>query len=272
MRTVAVSILLAAAVVSAQTTPTINSGGILNAASFQAPLAPGALFSIFGSRLSSQTASASTIPLSNTLGGVTVQFVNGSTTINAPMLYVQPDGPGGVISQINAQVPWELVVPGSTATVNVIVSHDGVSSAPTPVTIGPFSPGMFASGTQAIAVNYPDGTLAWPANSVAGLTTHPVQPGGTLILYATGLGAVNSAPPDGSASLDATRTVNTPPQVTIGGIQATVLFAGLTPQFVGVNQINITVPANAPIGNAVPLQLIVGGITSPSTITIAVGN
>ncbi len=265
------SIAFMAALASAQSgNPLINPGGIVNAANAQSPIAPGSLFSIFGSRLSSQTASALTIPLSSSLGGVTVQFVNGQTTMNAPMLYVQPDSTG-VISQINAQVPWTLVTPGTTSTVNVIVSHDGVSSPPTPVTIGPFSPGIFASANRAVAVNYPDGTLAWAANSVPGVNTRPAKPGDTLIIYATGLGAVDQPIADGAASLDALRNTLTQPVVLVGGLTAQIQFSGLSPQFVGVNQINIVVP-NAVAGDNVPIQIQVGGITSPNTTTIAVGN
>jgi uncharacterized protein (TIGR03437 family) len=262
-------LLLTAGLASAQSTnPVINAtAGIVNAADFQSPLAPGALFSIFGSRLSSQTASALSIPLSNQLGGVTVQFISGSTTIDAPMLYVQPDGSTAGTSQINAQVPWELVAPGATATVNVVVSHDGVSSAPTPVTIGPFSPGVFASGNLAVAVNL-DGTLVWAANTVPGVTTHAANPGDTIIVYATGLGAVTPTVADGAGSLDALRQTLTQPVVLVGGLPAQVQFSGLSPQFVGVNQMNIVVP-NVPAGN-VPIQIQVGGITSPNTITIAI--
>src|SRR5579863_2694889 len=131
-------IVFSAALASAQTAPIIAPGGITNGASFQSmPLAPGSLFSIFGSGLSSQTASASTVPFSRSLGGVTVQFVNGSTTINAPISYVQPGT--GTSSQINAQVPWGLVAPGTSATVNMIVSNNNVPSAATSVSIAPFS-------------------------------------------------------------------------------------------------------------------------------------
>jgi uncharacterized protein (TIGR03437 family) len=59
----------------------------------------------------------------------------------------------------------------------------------------------------------------------------------------------------------------------LGGITvppADVLFSGLQPQFVGVNQVNIIIPPNAPTGEAVPIQFQVGGITSPATVTIAV--
>jgi uncharacterized protein (TIGR03437 family) len=269
MRTRVFLFVTFAAVLASAQNPLINpTGGIVNAADFQGPLAPGALFSIFGSRLSSQTASALTIPLSNQLGGVTVQFINGSTTIDAPMLYVQPDGATAGSSQINAQVPWELVAPGTTATVNVVVSHDGVSSAPTPVTVGPFSPGIFASGNLAVAVNL-DGTLVWAANTVAGVTTHAAKPGDTIIVYATGLGAVTPSVNDGAASLDALRQTLTQPVVLVGGLNAQVQFSGLSPQFVGVNQLNIVIP-NVPAGNNVPIQIQVGGITSPNNITIAV--
>lgn len=265
-----VAITLGAAVLAAQT-PTISNGGVVNGASFQGgvPITPGSLITIFGTQLASKTAQADTIPLSTSLGGVTVQFVDSSNnTTTAPLLYVQPDNAStGAGSQINAQLPWSVATSG---TVNVIVSHDGVSSAPTPVTIGQFSPGVFSSGGRAIAVN-PDGTLAWPSGAVAGLTTHPAKPGDTLIVYATGLGTVDSPVTDGQNSLDKLRRTLVTPVVMIGGITASVGFSGLSPQFVGVNQLNVTVP-NTAAGDAVPLQLQLGGITTADTITIAVSN
>src|SRR6202022_3058358 len=81
--------------------PSVADGGVLNGASFvkgQA-ITVGSLVTIFGSNLASAMAQADTIPLSNSLGGVSVQFVNGGTTMNAPMLFV-------IGSQVNAQVPW----------------------------------------------------------------------------------------------------------------------------------------------------------------------
>jgi uncharacterized protein (TIGR03437 family) len=275
MRTCTFSCLVFAAAIASAQTPTIAPNGITNGASFQAiPLVGGSLFSIFGSALASQTASASTIPFSRSLDGVTVQFVNGSTTIDAPISYIQPGT--GTSSQINAQVPWGLVTPGTTATVNMLVSNNGAASVSTPVTIAPFSPGVFgynsASGTFAIAYTYQDGMFAWPTGSVAGLTTHPAAPGALVIVYATGLGAVTPTLDDGAAPGAVLTSVNTPPVVMVGGVSAQVVFAGLQPQFPGVYQLNITIPANAPTGNAVPLQIQVGGVTSPASFTIAVGN
>jgi uncharacterized protein (TIGR03437 family) len=263
-------LVFAAAMASAQTTPTISPNGVVNAASFQNTLAPGSLFTIVGSALSSQTASASSVPFSRSLGGVTVHFTNGSNAVDAPMSYVAS-------GQINAQIPWGLVTPGTSATAQMVVSNNGVNSDSTAVTISPFGPGIFgfnapSGGIYAIAYTYQDSMFAWPANSVAGLTTHPAVPGSLLIAYATGLGAVTPTIADGDVPGSVLTTANTQPQVLIGGISAQVAFAGLTPQYPGVYQLNIVVPTNAPTGSAVPFQIQVGGITSPASFTIAVGN
>ena len=55
----------------------------------------------------------------------------------------------------------------------------------------------------------------------------------------------------------------------IGGVTAQVSFSGLSPQFVGVNQLNVVVP-NTSAGNNVPIELMVGGITStPAMMAVA---
>jgi uncharacterized protein (TIGR03437 family) len=41
----------------------------------------------------------------------------------------------------------------------------------------------------------------------------------------------------------------------IGGVPASVLFAGLAPGFVGLYQVNIQVPAGVAAGNSIPLVL-----------------
>jgi uncharacterized protein (TIGR03437 family) len=248
--------------------PSIANGGVLNGASFATgqPITAGSLVTIFGSNLASATAQADTIPLSTKLGGVTVQWANGNTTINAPLTFV-------VGSQVNAQVPWELVPPGATQNVSVTVTSDSGASAPAQVTVGPFSPGIFTAGPPtfyAIAQNSADFTLAQPAGSIPGLTTHPARIGDVIIIYATGLGPVDNTPADGAILPTGLANTLTPPTVLVGGMSAQVLFSGLQPQFVGVNQVNIIIPSNAPTGNAVPLQIQMGGVTSPANVTIAV--
>ncbi|MGD0302525.1 MAG: hypothetical protein ABSE86_36095 [Bryobacteraceae bacterium] len=232
-------------------------GGIVNGASFvpgQA-IAPGSLFSIFGTSLAAAPAAADSIPLSTSLGGVTVKFVSGGTTAEAPLLFLQSN-------QINAAVPWNLV-PG---TATVTVTSGGVSSAPASVTIGDFSPAIFPIGTMA-AVQNVDGSLAQPAGSISGRTTHPAAIGDVVIIYATGLGPVVTTPAEGGVPSQTTDTLHKP-FVAIGGIGADIQFSGLSPQFVGVYQLNVVVPNVAP-GDTVPIQLTLGGITSPK-LTMAV--
>ena len=254
MRLTSVLLFLAATGV-AVAQPTV--GGIVNGASFvpgQA-IAPGSLFSIFGSQLAAAPAGADTIPLSTSLGGVTVKFVSGSTTVDAPLLFLQSN-------QINAVVPWNLV-PGEAT---VTVTNGSVASAPASVKIGDFSPAVFAIGTMA-AVQNVDGSLAQPAGSISGRTTHPAAIGDVVIIYATGLGPVDTTPAEGATPSKTTNTLHKP-FVAIGGLSAEIQFSGLSPQFVGVYQLNVVVPNVAP-GDTVPVQLALGGITSPK-LTMAV--
>jgi uncharacterized protein (TIGR03437 family) len=263
-----VSLLLVSCPAFGQT-PAIAPGGIVNGASFSTgPVAPGSIASIFGTNLSSSLQSASTVPLSTTLGDVSVT-VNG---VAAPLYFTAPDQPGTPgTSQINVQIPYEaLPANAPTATMNVIVNRASGVSQPVSITVSTVAPGVFAANGHAIAINT-DGTLASAPNSIPGLTTHAAAPGDVLVVYATGLGAVTPPVANGANSIDTLRRTNVTPVVTIGGVAAQVLFSGLTPQFTGVNQINVIVPAGAPVGAAVPLQVQAGSVTTSNQVTIAVG-
>lgn len=156
-----------------------------------------------------------------------------------------------------------------TGPVSVIVTNQGLSSPPQTVQIAQYSPSLFEFQGHAIAINL-DGTLAAPTNSIAGLTTHPATPGDTLILLASGLGPVNPPPVTGHNSLDTIRIAGTPTVVLLGRTSVPVTFAGLSPQFVGVYQINVTVPFGVAPASSVPLQ-IQGDDTGPAETTIAIG-
>jgi uncharacterized protein (TIGR03437 family) len=245
-------------------TPAVPANGLVNGASFQvgAPVAAGSLVSIFGTDLSSSIASADTVPLSTNLGNATVTFQTPSASFTAPLLYTQG-------SQINAQVPWELAPgAGTLDTVNVVVVNNGISSPPTPVTISSGAPGIFVVGTLAVVTNL-DGTLTWATGAVAGIDSHPAKAGDIVVVYATGLGAVDSPIADGANSLDKLRHTLVTPTVLIGGVSSQVQFSGLNPGFVGLNQINVVIPS-VPPGNTIPIQIQMGTFTSPANATIAV--
>lgn len=267
MRRCLLLILAVASGVCYAQTPTIADGGVLNGASFsKGPVSPGSLISIFGTGLVSKLAEADTIPLSSSLGGVTVTFAD---LPPAPLLAVIPGVPGQTADQINVQLPWQVGT--GSGTVNVVVNTPNGNSAPVSVDFAPSMPGIFTASESgklyAIAVNFADNSLAWPLGLVSG--SHPAAAGGVLTIYATGLGAVDHTPSDGGIPNQLTHTVTTP-TVLINGEAATVLFSGLSPQFVGVNQLNVQLPQDVKSGSAVPLQIQVNGFTSTNQAVIAV--
>lgn len=181
--------------------------------------------------------------------------------VPAPLYFVSS-------GQVNAQVPWDVLAQGQTSgTANVVVSLNGVNSLSQTVNIGQFSPNVFAASGFAIAIN-PSGQLSAAPGAIPGITTRPARPGETLIVYANGLGPVTPVIANGAPGNPLRTTVSTP-TVLFGGIAVTPAFSGLTPQFPGVNQINVVVPAGI-TGNAVPLQIRQGGLTSSDKVVIAI--
>jgi uncharacterized protein (TIGR03437 family) len=267
MRSIATAILLsfafaAAALCQSSTTPTINPGGVLNTAGSPSSgaIAPGSLVSIFGSNLASSMALSDSVPLSTTVGSVNVTIGG----FAAPIQSVSAN-------QINVQTPWETPTSDVAGPAAVVVTSGGTASAPVNVTVAASAPAIYNIGGQAQAVNG-DGTLAAPANSIPGISTHPAligDPNG-IVIFVTGMGAVDSAIVDGANSSDLTRNTLATPVVTIGGMPAQITFSGLSPQFVGVNQINVMIPAGTPTGPAVPLQIQINGTISSNLVTIAV--
>ncbi len=161
---------------------------------------------------------------------------------------------------------------GSTA--NVVVKNGNTTSAPVSVAVGP-SPGIFVFGTQAIAYGNSDGIIAAANGAIQGLTTHPakINDPTTLVILATGLGPVDPPLQTGNIVTDGlVHNTTTPPVVTVGNVPAQVVFSGMTPQFVGVYQLNIIIAPGTPVGNAIPLQISMGGVVTPNNITIAVSN
>jgi len=249
--------------------PTIGYGqapiiaAAVNAASFalDQPLSPGTSVSIFGTGLAASTATASTVPLPSSIDSVSVTF-SGTT---APLQFVSP-------GQINLQVPWSLE-PGMT---DIVVTLNGSASPAFRAQVAPVSPGIFTipSGSrQAVAFHF-GGNIAAPLWSIPGVPTYPAYVGYPLTIFATGLGLVAPASADGAASGDQMRATIATPTVLINGSPAIVTFSGLSPEFVGVNQINIVVPESAwqpsGAGGEVPIQIEFGGIRTSDNVTITV--
>jgi uncharacterized protein (TIGR03437 family) len=237
--------------------PIINTGGILNSASFAAgePSTPGALISIFGANLASGTGVAATsLPLPTQLAGT--QVIIGGVLM--PLLYAGP-------TQINAVVPYPLPV---NTTQQVIVQSALALSVPEPNMVAPGAPGAFTvsglgTGAAIVAAVNPDGSGYLVS------TAQPAQAGTEIVIYCTGLGGVQTSIDAGDATplaplAPATDVVS----LTIGGVAAPVQFAGLVPTLSGLYQINTVVPAGV-TGDSVPVVITVVGLAGPPA-TIAI--
>ena len=235
----------------------MNAATDSTGANVSGPVSAGSLVSIYGSQLAAGIALAQSVPHSTQLGQTSVTF-NG---IPAALDFVAG-------TQINAQIPWNALPAGVSGTVNVVVTRNGVNSAPEPVVINQFGPAVYSTSGHALAfiVSDPNDSArfyAYAAPNTAGLRTSPAKVDDILLVYATGMGAIASSIPNGS-SPDAILT-NTKATVLFNGIvPGTVLYSGIAPGFPGVYQINVRVPAGLPASNAMKLQIQMGGVTSPA--------
>ena len=222
-------------------------GSVVNAASAaSAGLAPGEIVTIYGTQLGPSAPASSTLDakgdLSTTLAETSVLFGKAP----AALLYVSS-------TQINAIVPASV---GAQPYAMVQVQTPAGTSTPIGVPVVPANPGIFTlsgTGQGAAAVLNQDNSVNGPS--------HAAAPGSVVQIYGTGSGLVQGA--EGSPVL--------PIQVFIGGVEATVLYAGPAPGEVsGVLQVNAMVPQTVSPGMLVPVVLSVGGAESPSRATIAV--
>ncbi len=248
--------------------PQIGYNGIVNIATYtqQEAAAQGDIFGIFGTQFAANGTAAQNpfTPLATTLGNTQVLVNN----VPAPLYYVSP-------GQINFQLPYSLT-PGQAATVQVV--SNGQPGNTRPLNIAAVVPRLLPYlplPNYGLIINYGDGSLAFPTGSnVPGFQTHPAKPGDTLIMYGIGFGQTNPAATEGQAASSSPLQQIQKLTVTFGssfqGIANGVVgFAGLTPTDVGLYQINVTLPANVPLGSAIPVYVVVNGVQS-QTVTLAI--
>jgi uncharacterized protein (TIGR03437 family) len=241
----------------------------VNSATFQSgvPIAPGGLAALFGKELATGSATTTDNPWPTSL-------VNREVVINdevrAPLLYMSS-------TQSNVQIP--STAPLGSQRLAVRVSETGELVAGGQIAIAGASPGLFTSTQdgrgQAAALNQ-DGRV----NS----SSNPAAKGSIVVLYGTGQGQVSPPVQDGvpapAGVLSSTVTVPTSDGracvtsqptmcVAIGATFGDVQFSGLAPGFVGLWQINVRIPADAPSGNAVPLRVLING-TPSNVVSIAI--
>jgi uncharacterized protein (TIGR03437 family) len=230
----------------------VSISALINSASFTGgTIAPGELVTIQGAMLGpSAGVSYSSDPVASTLGGTKVLF----GAFAAPILYASA-------TQINAVVPWELA--GQSQITVVVESAAGSTSLN--VAVANAAPGVFTFDStgagQAVALNQ-DGSTNGSSN--------PAAAGSYVSLYFTGGGVTDPPGLTGSVSDLVVASLALTATATVGGVPATVTFAGSAPGFVGgVNQMNILLSSETPSGTE-PLVITVGGQASAATATISV--
>ena len=265
---------------------------------------PGKLSNIFRGPLSTRVASADTLAVSITQGGV-VPIYSSSTTIqpgswvsiygtnlagavaswngdfpttlggtsvtingkNAYLYFVEP-------TQIDAQAPDDAT---ATGTVPVVVTTSKGSAAST-VTLGKFSPAFCVIGGNYVAgvILRSNGLgtqgggaydIIGPSGSSLGFPTVPVKSGDIVELFGVGFGPTDPPIPSGKVLPPGQfGTATSPVTVLINGVAVTPSFAGITEA--GLFQINLTIPPALGTGD-LTIVAMVGGMQTQNGLLIA---
>jgi uncharacterized protein (TIGR03437 family) len=228
------------------TTVSSSITAVRSAADGTAPVAPGGLISVYGQNLSEVSMGAVVTPLASELEGRCLA-VNGTLI---PLLFVSP-------GQINAQLPFNVV---GSATIE-LYTPTGISNNFL-FTIQPTAPSIFQTGVAGPETGL--ATIYRDDNNQLVTPTNPLHPGDLVTIYLTGMGQTSPTVAAGApAPLNPLASVLVLPVVTLGGAPVAVTYAGLTPEEIGVYQINVTIPNGVPQGLGVPLTIVQGaGITT----------
>ncbi len=216
----------------------LNPQGVLSAASFAPagnPISPGEFIALFGTGLAASTQTAKP-PYPATVNNVTVTIGG----IKAPIYFVSAN-------QINCLVPYATA--GATAT--IVVTNGSASSNTVTVPVAASAPGIYSlnqSGAGSGAIEHADGSVV-NANS-------PANPGETVVVFLTGMGAVTPGVTDGVASTGNPLNKTPLPVVYVADQQANVGFSGLTPGFPGLYQLNVTIPLTISSAGNYPLAVL----------------
>jgi uncharacterized protein (TIGR03437 family) len=273
--------------------------GVVDNAIYQlgATIAPGELVAVRGEQFTlGAPVSAPPPPLGTSLGGATV-YMNGNAV---PTYYVAASHVENQGGQITFQVPYS--VPAGQATIRVDRNDSGTvqtgntisvqvaNSAPRLLQFALNSSGASITataipstdnivtenpvGTEYASATFPDG-VTFPIPTTAGLASRPATAGDTLVFYGLGFGQTSPPATEGvevsglTAIANCTMVFETVVLPGAPNITSTPSYCGLAPGWVGLYQVNVTVPAGTPTGNAVPVYLTIGTATSNS-VAIAV--
>ncbi len=233
---------------------------VVSAGSFeQGSVSPGEILTVFGLGFGPGSGLGLVVEnghVTNRLGGVQVFFDGEPATI----LYVSGN-------QINVVAPYSLA---GKSTTTMQVSWAGAFTKTVELTVVEANPALLTlqqtGSGQAAVLNWEEDTQMYTVNG----PDNPARPGQIVVFYAVGAGQTTPAGEDGLV-IDANSLPrpNLPVGITIGGLDAEILYAGAAPGFVaGVLQVNARVPQNLTASGDVETALEVGQLMSASGVTI----
>jgi len=209
-------------------------------------IAPGALVLISGSAMAAPGTTVTSLSdpskaLPQTLNGAQVTVTVGSTTVHPGLYYVIPN-------YIGAVLPSNLPTGSGTMT----VSYGGQTSAAFPITLVGHAFGFDSYG---------GGLAAVTDNSTGALitTTNSARPGETVVFWGAGDGAdtnnTDLSPPTHYDNLSGITALY------FGSVQVPIVYQGRSP-YQGVDQMDVTIPSNAPTGCAISVSAVSGSGSS----------
>lgn len=236
--------------------PAYTASSIVHAASgVSSVLVPNGLATLYGTNLSATTAAITAGDVSNGALPLSLPATGVRVTVNgllAHLLYVSP-------TQVNFLVP-SLVQPGPAT---VELTRTGLTGGAVRVLVAAAAPGLFVAKPGVAVATRADGGVITEAA--------PAAAGEVVVLYATGLGETAPRAEYGRVAVGAAWVSNRERfGVIVDGrtVEGGVLYAGVTPGFAGLYQVNLRLPEWT--GPNPEIRLVCGDAVSPVGVRLPV--
>jgi uncharacterized protein (TIGR03437 family) len=252
-----------APIVAPPPTPGPSISGVVSASSFGgfSAVAPGSWVEIYGTNLAPSTqgwtgADFTGDKAPTMLNGVSVSIAGQAAFVD----YISP-------TQVNAQLPSNIATGGP---LQLTVTNANGTSTAVNVTVNPTEPGLLAppsfktGANQYVVAQHSDGSYVLPVGAISGVTSSPATPGETIVIYGVGFGSVTPNIPAGEIAT-VTNKLTASLQILFDKTPATLPYFGLAPNFVGLYQFNVTVPAVGD-NDLVPFTFNLGGVAGTQTL------
>jgi uncharacterized protein (TIGR03437 family) len=245
------------AIVLAQ--PSIDLGGVRNAASLMPPglpgssIAPGSIFVVFGQNIGPATPASATLPFQVTLAGSSLNVTVGGTKISPLIMSARRD-------EIRALLPSQTPIGAGT----VSVVYEDQTSEPRPIMIAQIAVGIYTTNGAGTG---PASATDFNHKPIGPLSS--AKPGQEIIVSATGTGPI----PFDESLQPAAEPLNVQTKIDariyIGGKMVSPSFVGRASCCSGLDQIIFQLPPDVTIGCDVPVAVYTREVVS-NFVTISV--